>query len=603
MASGIWVGIMVSKRVFAFGMMIFAFLLVSSVSAEGVTDAETVSTIDNTVCCEKTNAGLYCQDVPAEDCSSEGRQLPTSCESTSFCNPGFCYDSTEGTCLDNVPQLVCNQNNGTWSETEPAACGLGCCILGDQASFTTLVRCKRLSGFYGLESNWDGSIQDETQCILTARAEERGACVFEQDYETTCKMTTRSECGNGNIATTGNSTNSSTVGEKFYPGMLCSANELDTICGPTRDTTCVSGKEEVYFVDTCGNPANIYDASKINDQEYWTYIKDKTESCTPDESNENSQTCGNCNYLLGGYCSSTSSETARPTYGNNICASLNCVWEGEEKLHGESWCMYDDENYDFEFKETPTQSNTALTSLLDQARQAVESRLGVSNEFLGSTGGDVGSKFYRLVCSHGEVLVEPCADFRQEECIENNVAGYTEAACRVNRWQDCTSQFTRDACENTDQRDCRWMDGIEFVLVGGMSNGSTLDQSSLAGVKQQLKDFNSGARELGACVPKNPPGLRFWGTTDEKTGETANSEAAAVCSQANAFCPVTYEKGLVGGDWECIENCECLEAATQTARAQLCMALGDCGPKTNYLDVKGSGKGYKILTEEMEKED
>jgi len=74
--------------------------------------ANYTSAQSNTVCCEKTNAGAYCQNVPSEECAEGSRQVPTSCEATSFCREGTCYDSTEGTCSDNTPQLVCNQNGG-----------------------------------------------------------------------------------------------------------------------------------------------------------------------------------------------------------------------------------------------------------------------------------------------------------------------------------------------------------------------------------------------------------------------------------------------------------------------------------------------------------
>ena len=112
-----------------------------------------------TVCCEKTNSGLYCQDVTPDQCSSSGRQAPTSCRSTSFCKPGTCYDSNEGTCLDNTPQNVCNLNNGIWTDKAAPQCDLGCCVLGDQAAFVTLTRCKKLSSFLGLQTNYNKNIK------------------------------------------------------------------------------------------------------------------------------------------------------------------------------------------------------------------------------------------------------------------------------------------------------------------------------------------------------------------------------------------------------------------------------------------------------------
>ena len=111
-----------------------------------------VSALDATICCEKTKSNLYCQNVPANECAPGSRQVPTSCESTSFCKPGVCYNQGQGTCLDNTPELICNINNGTWSAESPAQCELGCCVLGDQAAFVTLTRCKYLSAKLGLNT-------------------------------------------------------------------------------------------------------------------------------------------------------------------------------------------------------------------------------------------------------------------------------------------------------------------------------------------------------------------------------------------------------------------------------------------------------------------
>ncbi|MBU0907296.1 MAG: hypothetical protein KKD18_05860 [Nanoarchaeota archaeon] len=625
---------------------VIAALLVLVVLTAGViaatNDPERVGTTDVTVCCQKTVSGLLCQDVLENECATDSEfALPTSCESTGPCDPGYCYDSEEGTCLDNVPQMVCNNEGGTWSSDKPAACNLGCCILGDQAAFVTLVRCKRLSSFYGLDTNFDPDSESAAQCILQAKADEKGACVYEEDFEKTCKFTTRSACdpdslnghsqtdtSGGNLFenvggttdgtgedTAGDSTSGDTTsgedvqpsptgcqniaeGIEFCPGMLCSAEELNTNCGPTKDTMCVEGKEEVYFKDTCGNPANIYDASKVNDDTYWTYIIDKAESCMPGSANIDSQTCGNCYYLLGSYCGASGIGAAKPTYGTNVCIDLNCpasdMTGGVKRLHGESWCGFDTDR-DFSFQENAQSYEDNVAKSFKEALASLHSGGGIGADFKGSDV-PVGSKFYRYICSHGEVLVEPCADFRQEECIENNVAGYSEAACRVNRWQDCTAIYTKLDCENTDQRDCVWLEGIQYVLMGGLSNGTVLDKSSLAAAKEEIKKFKSGDRELGGCVPKTPPGLKFWGTE-----EGDNAEAASICSQANAMCPVTYEKGLVGGGWECVENCECLDEGLQLQRAQLCMAMGDCGPKVNYIGSSGRTAGYKIFEEDLKK--
>ena len=460
---------------------------------------------ENTVCCEKTTSGAFCQNVPAEECSEDSRAVPTSCESTSYCQPGTCYDSDEGTCLDNTPQIVCNENDGVWGADSPPQCELGCCLLGDQAAFTTLVRCKKLSSFLGVETNYDTSLNSELACIASVQERDKGACVFEFEFEKTCKFITRAECEGSS-----SSQNGTISGGTFYKDKLCSAEELGTNCGPSDGTVCLPGKDEVYFVDTCGNPANIYDASKRTDKDYWTNVKSKFESCGQNSANANSKNCGNCDYLLGSYCRSEKVAGVNPSYGDFICADLNCKdSEGKERLHGESWCVGDGE----------TQK--------------------------------VGSRFYRQICLNSEIITEPCADFRNEECIEDSIKtnekDFSQAACRVNRWQDCISQADEDDCENVDRRDCVWIDNIK---LGNRS-------------------------EEGVCLPKIAPGLKFW----------EEESAAQVCGLASKTCTVKFEKGLFGGK-SCKENCECLEDDWLKNYADSVGQLGDCGEKANWLDRK-----------------
>lgn len=493
-----------------FMIAFFALFSVALVSAADFT---------STVCCEKTVGGAFCQNAPASQCAPGFRQVPSSCDSTSFCRAGTCYDSTEGTCLDNTPQLVCENNGGVWSAQRPAQCNLGCCVLGDQASLVSLVRCKKLSSSLGLQTNFDPSVTTEGACVAKVQSQDKGACVYDFEFQKTCKFTTRAEC----TASTRSLNGSSSTGV-FFKDKLCSAEELGTICGPSQKTTCLAGKDGVYFVDTCGNPANIYDASKLTDQEYWTNVHSPSESCLPGASNAGSRTCGNCNYLAGSYCRPGNSDNGRASYGDFICANLNCVDEnGNQRLHGESWCSNDG------------------ASAAD----------GVSQ---------VGSRFFRRICMNGETVTEPCADYRAEECIEDkiqtNAGTFSQAACRVNRWQDCLAQTDRTACENSDRRDCFWNPNVELV-----------------------NDTNNGV-----CLPQNPPGLNFWNS----------EETRVVCAQGNKQCIVTFKKGLFGGE-ECVDNCECLDGGWQQQYGAVCGSLGDCGPKVNLLNKKGLSSGLKIL--------
>ncbi len=149
---------------------------------------------DVNVCCEKTKSGAWCQNTVEDNCNSAFRKTPTSCSATSFCNPGCCFDSQEGLCMENTPEITCNAAEGTWVNDEECnipQCELACCVLGTQASFVTLTRCKQLSSFYGLETNFRKDVGDEISCISLASSQDKGACVFDSEYETTCQFTTR----------------------------------------------------------------------------------------------------------------------------------------------------------------------------------------------------------------------------------------------------------------------------------------------------------------------------------------------------------------------------------------------------------------------------
>jgi len=513
-----------------FSLFVFGIILLAS----------SVSAREANVCCEKTISGEFCQNVKAEECAPDALQVPTSCDTASFCQPGVCYDSSEGTCLDNTPQLVCNMKNATWSESFPAQCELGCCVLGDQAAFVSLVRCKKLSSYLGLQTNYNKGIKDESACIISVKNQDKGACVFESEFEKTCKFTTREECDSG-------------VGGKkgaFYKDKLCSAEELGTNCGLSTKTACVPGKDEVYFLDTCGNPANIYDSSKVNDKTYWANVKDKGESCGAGIGNANSKSCGNCDYLQGSYCRASEITKTRASYGDFICADLNCkkTSNGKSYKHGESWCVFKD------------------AGGIEDGKASV------------------GSRFYKHICINGEEVLEQCADFRNEECVENKVSGvsasFSQAACRVNRWRDCTAQTDKADCDNTDRRDCFWKEDVLFAPTAAASANKTNTGDE---DEEEVKNKTNGA-----CLPKIPPGLQFW------QGE----ETKAICSQANVACVVTYEEGLLGGK-ECVKNCQCLDKSWEQNQADVCRALGDCGPGTNWIGVSGYREGFKKFLEKV----
>jgi len=501
-------------------------------------------------CCERLDSnGAWCQNAPMESCDSDYRKVPTSCESTSYCKLGTCINSQDGICMENTPQKVCENEGGIWEDADSEdipQCQLGCCLIGDQAAFVTQTRCKRLSFDYGLETNFRTDIVNEVQCILSATSEVKGACVFEKEYETTCLFITKRECSEMNMED----------GAEFHEGYLCSAGSLGTNCGRSEKTTCVEGRDEVYYLDSCGNLANIYDASKINDLNYWKEVKGKDESCNSGVSNAGSETCGNCDYFLGSTCKSydRKKDGSKPNLkGDNICRDLSCEYEGVDYEHGETWCA----------------EAEGVSSIEIQSDGEIE-----------SSGKDLpGGRYFRLVCYNGEVSVEPCADYRQEVCIQSKVNEFKAAACRVNMWQDCYSQTEEKDCENTERRDCKWETG-SCILKD--SDGECLTEDE------------EGDKIKASCVPRNAPGFNFW--------ETDGGDAESLCSMASVTCEVTYEREFEGffeeTDWDCKKNCGCCvnrkgytgckgDLPWKEEMNDLCVALGDCGVSVNYFGTPG----------------
>jgi len=546
-------------------LMLFGIIIIS---------LNLISAQEVSYCCEKLKTGAWCQNAPQSSCDTSFTNTPASCEATGFCKMGYCYDSQEGICSENTPKKVCDLEGGVWeldTGTAPPQCSLGCCVLEDQAAFVTLTRCKKLSSTYGLETDFRADITNEVQCIASATSEVKGACVYEEEFETKCKFISQKECqdlkGSAGILA---SNSSSSV--NFHQGYLCSDESLGTNCGPSTKTTCVEGRDEVYFLDSCGNLANIYDASKEKDKIYWSKVLSKPESCgysSPD-GNANSATCGSCDYFLGSTCKqyNRGDDRVKPNIGDNICRDLSCEFEGKQYKHGETWC--------------------ADAKGIDLALP--------------------GSRHFRMLCYNGEVQTEPCSDFRQEVCLQSEVNDFKVAACRPNKWQDCFSQTNKLSCENIDKRDCLWIEGIEIAMA---QEGEADSQGSGTQTTQPFSNPNSpvtgnviqeGTDDSdlrvtdpnaieggGSCLPKNQPGFNFWEEGDH----------SSLCALANTQCIVKYEKKALDKDWKCVENCECLEPSWELEHNNICVAIGDCGNSKNFIGVQGFNTGYKITTEKV----
>jgi len=479
--------------------------------------------------CLKNKNGSICQEYISDECDSQcsSECIPSSRDSVSECKLGTCFDKTEGTCTTQSPKGACENNRGIWF-SDPNAnvkeCQRRCCILGDNAIFVTQQTCNRQSLLIGINGTFNTAVKDEFSCLILSKVQEEGACTFVSEYETTCKYTTKADC----LKLKGD----------FHSGYLCSAKELNTDCKPQATVGCVSGKDEIYWFDSCGNRENIYD---INKDKSWNSGKvlAKDESCSLGSLNNpfaNRGTCGNCFYLTGSRCGlKTETQKLDDSGKNVVCRDLTCTDEsGKLRQNGESWCDYD--------------SSIGIEQ---------GSGLGVDGTPLTRATDTPGSEHFRKVCKDGEIIIEPCGGYRNQICVESkttldNGKSYSSAACKFNTWQNCL-EYNYDLEDEEDK---------EIVAEECNSNPDCF-----------MKEVNIASHfKYSLCVPKYPPGFSF--------SEGRNSMASKLCGYATQTCTAIYVKQI--DRWECKANCDCESSKFTEQMNDLCISLGDCGAEVNY---------------------
>lgn len=494
-----------------------------------------VSGVDaQTNCCAETNDGKICEDLPSSSCSDLCSQscAQLNCSLYDSCKIGCCI-RPDGTCGESSPKGKCEQG-GRWDSERMCSidvCKKGCCIIQGNAELYTKNYCYYRAKGFGVDSP---EFYPETTGIAACRAKaagiKRGACVTVSQPENKCRMATEQECLSKNPP------------GYFYADFLCTAKQLGTECKPTRETKCFEAKDEVYFLDSCGNPANIYDSSKIDNEGYWETIVSKEGSCGYGRSNADSVTCGNCDIGRGSVCDSAK---VKPDWGNYACRNLNCVdGNGRERHNGESWCAYD----------------------------------GV----VGNGSDIVGSRHWRFLCQYGEIISQPCADYRNEICVQNDAIAvdgsiFSSSACKINQGPDCYSY--------------NYNENGKFVKKEGEIKG--MMEKCLGNSYCFLKkvDVDSGFK-FAICLPKIPPGFDY--SSEEGINKSKN-----ICGIASQTCKITYRKNFnaAGFSWDCEQNCECETKKFAEEMNNFCARLGDCGMKMNIAGdvdeaytVKGSSK-------------
>jgi hypothetical protein len=557
-------------------------------------------------CCTESVDGSICQDMNRiDEYTCKSRLLGTSCDTVSECQKGCCYNPYSGDCSFNSPKGQCEQNGGNWTNNPTCQiqqCILGCCVLGDNAEQTTYRQCMKLSSDMKLQANFQALDGDGT-CDSKIGLSGKGACVWDSgDYsgENECKYVTKQNC--------------QMLGGSFYSEFLCTAKTLNTKCFPARNTTCLPDKDQIYYVDSCGNPANVYDATKYSDENYWTSVIPASESCSD---GTESATCGNCDYQTGSICQAyRKGKDTQPTIGNYVCRDLNCL---NGRKHGESWCVYD----------YPFSGDNILP---------------------------VGSRYYVGSCMDGEIRVEQCADFNQEICVQQELQdkSKSEAKCMVNPWRSCLLANTKPSygetkseCESNPycmmfndyylERNAWWpanssVNGSSNVTLLTRSDGQLLagfntaiDVKSQGSAGEYGKEINS---MIAWCVPKYAPGFVFWKDSGNNATNYGGSytESKYICNIGNFNCISKKQRGCTlgtgtipgdclwssfydanCGDWNDKDNWECnIDGVHKTVRTdelpkllaaynERCRAIGSCGVNSNIAGEKGvMNQSFKI---------
>jgi hypothetical protein len=521
---------------------------------------------------------------------------------------GSCVDTDEGICTDNTVETDCVRYGGLFypePTSDLSQCQVGCCFYGGNSDVTTRVRCNSLAEEVGVTSNFDSNIQDFDTCYAQTAGNEIGACVYDSIGVTQCKRMTHSEC----LSLKGSSEN-----VNFNEGYLCTSELLGNLCGKSTQTSCEEDGR-IYYKDTCGNLGNIYDYRRYNDALYWDKIIDVEDSCGYEESNANSITCGNCDYLEGSYCGKAlKGEDRNPNQGDYICKDLSCEYKGERYEHGESWCSTAEVGYHEINEVTEVLTKSKIRTLFGLLRGKI--REGKTTEEEGVwTDFRPGTESYVMQCYYGEVLTQDCStgESRNKICKETeSEEGVSYGSCQANLWFDCIDQATESDCLNADLRDCEWIEG--FTLLN-----KQYEQDSSLRMQDEL-----GNEINASCVPKYSPAFKFW---EDQGGEDAEN----ICSLASDSCIVKYEFGILRNRENfdesivddpksrkefCAENCQCLEGYEykdtnvpsrrrfeedhinsepwlvnnkdwKFLHDNVCFSLGDCGYSVNAWAVPG----------------
>jgi hypothetical protein len=495
---------MIKKKIFLFAGLVLMIILGNAL-------------ISGAVCCEKLKStGLWCQGVTDKSqCDSKysfwlyKQDILSSCIDVPDCS-GTCINKNTGECSQYTDKRQCTESSGTWDEKDPeeiSACHEVCCLLGQDAYFINPTACNAMFTQYGIQGVIRTDITTREDCEALRKNTVVGACVYEENSQKKCLIKTATECDK-------------TEDSEFYSGLLCTASEngkLISSCAPSSNTECKDNK--VYFKDLCGNFANIYASSMFSEtrdtwtkamNDYWTFMKDPYyDKSICNVTSSGSNTCGNCDPYDNTVCKNYGETTlSKPQNNANglVCGDLSCKYKDPDTgitrtyQHGESWCVGTASTFPIIINLTTSEiSKSNITALKNASKYNLP-----------------GSKYYKLVCSAGEVTVQECGDYRNSVCMEgkNDDSKKKEAFCVFNNWRTCFQIDSKTDCEE-DGSLCKWIPGYRWDT--------------------QIVSEGDRKERQGSCAPLIAPGFDFWDAT---------SQGNAICAMANVQDAAMFETGI-----------------------------------------------------------
>ncbi len=487
-------------------------------------------------------------------------------------NPSGCCETTNrgDTCVYTTQNNCAgNFQEGTQCE-DASACNTGCCVVNGQCGSTVSSETCQSQG---------GTFFNQ-QCSAVSSCSQ-GCCQIGNNFV----LTTALQCSE--LTEQSNIPRDQAI---FLPEVIdelsCSQQELNSqegccvdstgLCTYTTKDACAEGN---FQTTQCSNVALCgckEHASKqcINEDVYWF------DSCGNKE-----EIAQDCDYAKGTLCSQDGESAS--------CISVDCtdtldrktLWgddvrdgDGVARKNGESWCEYD-------------------------------GAVGLGRDL-------VGSRHYRHLCVNGKEIIEPCRDYREEYCIEGQIAfpdgtEYNQARCAQNNWEDCTTTCNsakgitdpqqREAALSEDQhccqsqtKSCFWQT-LDQKAIDATTNGLPKVCKDADGNETTCVDTKATASE-GVCLPLVPPGGVFW--TEDKDGtQEPSDDLQKVCEPATQSCTVYFSNDVTTGfSWEVVGNEQCLKPENFIIPAQAsCNTYGDCGVDYNVAG-KLSTEAYDCST-------